>query len=357
MFCKYCGAQMAEDAAFCPKCGKANATPPVQNAPTNNQPKRASGINLKILIPLAAIIVVLLGVIVAKVIGNNKSSTGLMAAENMMVSGTEECSGCAEAATCYDALMDSANAYGLDINELAANTTQYYNAMHHDCSSDITNVENVPFVYRGCLGTYTGEWKGAGPFGTGKFEGITKYKNNAISYEGDWAYGLPEGVGNLYIQDFADSSWDMIYSGDMKAGNREGTGYICEYNAGGSYNPMYRVYDAATFQNDIMTSVVDCTQYDSKTGELMCYNRVTGDNSSGWVIELDHWEANELNPEQRQTLELAECALVVGTVGYMAKSFYDGMTYDYDAHVDKEQQILSELDAIRYKLTDNAPLY
>lgn len=31
MFCKYCGTETADDAQFCPKCGKSTGTQVVQN--------------------------------------------------------------------------------------------------------------------------------------------------------------------------------------------------------------------------------------------------------------------------------------------------------------------------------------
>ena len=339
MFCKYCGAQMAEDAAFCPKCGKANATPPVQNAPTNNQPKGASGINLKILIPLAAIIVVLSGVIVAKIVSNNKNSASLTSAGNSASSHAEdisfddiakECDGCSDAIAAYLDLMNEALAYGYDGNELDSLISQYSNAMHHDCNAEVTYVENYPYVYRNVLGTYTGEWKGAGPFGEGEFIGKDKFRGYITQYTGEWAYGLPEGNGTLYIQNFADSTWDLTYTGQMRAGLRDGAGNIYEYNHGASYDPMYRIYDTVEFSNDIMTSVTDVATYNAKTKELLYFDRVTGDNS-GWVYSLDTWGANDLNPEQRQMLEYAECALVIGTATAMVygaiKGHQEGIEY------------------------------
>lgn len=333
MFCRYCGAQMSDDAAFCPKCGKPNATPPVQSVPAANQQKSSSGINLKILIPLAAVITILLVVLAIKVIGNGTESgfpasiAGKTSANGEDLSLDEivkECSGCNDSIAAYLDLMNKALEYGYDEGELNSLISQYYNTMHHDCNADVTYVEGKPYVYRCCLGTYTGEWKGAGPSGVGEFIGKKKFTNNAVQYSGEWAYGLPEGNGTLYIQNFADSTWDLTYSGQMRAGMRDGTGHIYEYNRGASYAPMYRIYDAVDFSNDIMTSVTDVATYNANTKELLYYDRVTGDNS-GWITMIDSWGADELNPEQQKMLEYAECAIVVGTVGAMVYNAYKGV--------------------------------
>ena len=331
MFCKYCGTEIAEDAAFCPKCGKANTTPPTQSSSDKNN-KVKNGISLKILIPLAAIIVVLLGVLIAKIMNNNNDSQNKSVSSNKTSSNSEElsfddiaeeCSGCNDAIAAYLNLMNEALAYGYDGNELDSLISQYSNAMHHDCNAEVTYVENYPYVYRNVLGTYTGEWKGAGPFGEGEFIGKDKFRGYITQYTGEWAYGLPEGNGTLYIQNFTDSTWDLTYTGQMQAGLRNGEGNIYEYNHGASYDPMYRIYDTVEFSNDIMTSITDVATYNAKTKELLYFDRVTGDNS-GWVYSLDTWGANDLNPEQRQMLEYAECALVIGTAVAMVYSAYKG---------------------------------
>lgn len=353
MFCKYCGTETADDAQFCPKCGKSTGTQVMQSKAAIPQQKTPSGINLKILIPLIAVIAVLSVVIIIKFIGNIRSDTtsNSVASVDLPVEEDVECSGCADAIACYDELMNSSNAYGQDMDEIAIITAQYYNAMHHDCNANTVVVENVPYSYRGYTGTYSGEWKGAGPFGVGQFIGKAKFKDNDVVYSGEWAYGLPEGQGDLYIENFVDSGWDMRYSGFMQAGMRNGDGYMFEYNRGGAYNPMYRIYDAVTFQNDIMTSVVDCAQYDAETGEILYYYRLTGDDS-GFVTMLDSWGANELNPEQRKLLEIGECALVAGTLAYMMHSAYKGFTWKPDSQSTTDQElyeIKTELSNLRYQ--------
>lgn len=353
MFCKYCGTETADDAQFCPKCGKSTGTQVVQNNAAVPQQNNPGGINLKILIPLVAVIAVLCVVIVIKLTGKSDTNSDSIVGGDLPVEEDIQCTGCKEALAAYSALLDSAQAYGDNKDEINACSARFYSAMHHNCTADITNVENVPFVYRGCSGTYTGEWKGAGPFGTGAFDGKTKNKNRKISYSGDWSYGLPEGTGNLYVEDFAESSWNMYYTGTMQAGNREGTGYIYEFNNGGAYNPMFRIYDEATFQNDIMTSVTDLAQYDNETGELLYYDRVTGDDS-GWVTEITHWGANELNPEQKQLLDLAGCVFVGVAVAKYAQSIHEDYV-EVQRQMDK-QEILSELDNIKYQLV-GGPLY
>ena len=96
MFCKYCGTQTADDAQFCPKCGKSTGAQIAQNNTPSAPQKTPSGINLKILIPIVAVIAVLLVVIVVKVIGNSKSNTGSASAtfDNISTDNVSNCSGC-----------------------------------------------------------------------------------------------------------------------------------------------------------------------------------------------------------------------------------------------------------------------
>lgn len=357
MFCRFCGTQMADDAKFCPKCGNSSGGNADKGSGSIERQQKTSGINMKMLITLAAIITVLLVVIVVKIISNSKTSdsylagSGKKSSSNERTTGddefsydaiVEQCSDCNEAIAAYSDLMDSACEFGYDKDELNYLTDRYSKAMHHSCNADVIEVTNVPYVYRSCLGLYTGEWKGAGPFGVGKFSGTARFTDDIISYDGEWAYGLPEGEGYLYIQNFADSSWDLNYSGSFHAGMRNGTGYIYEYNKGGFNGPMYRIYDVATFENDIMTSTTDVEQYDADTKELLYSLRVTGEDS-GWIIELDYWGANELDPEQRKMLEFAECALVGATAAAIIRSAYKGFTYKYDYDA-ANQQMQKELD-------------
>ena len=148
----------------------------------------------------------------------------------------EQCSLCMQALNDHTELIrimqEKEWTYFSDFSDAELDTMKsYVDAIHtemkHECNSEVMWVEDQPYFYRNSLGVYTGEWKGGGPCGNGQFFGFwDQIWDNGLdkevfefttSYEGEWAYGLPEGEGVFYLENFVDSGWDMTYTGTMKA--------------------------------------------------------------------------------------------------------------------------------------------
>lgn len=333
MYCMKCGTQNTEEAKFCIKCGTPTGTYEIDSAQIQSQNTQSTTKRRKWLPVLAAILLIFAIILVFSGSFNNatkKLKSHTNPDGDISINGTgfsldtiaSQCPECENALKTYIALMsesDSLNSTKESIDSLCED--KYYQ-MQHTCTADVIEVENVPYAYRGSVGTYTGQWKGAGPSGYGTYKGSV-YWTDAVSYTGEWQYGLPDGEGELYIEKFK-GGWDMEYKGHMTAGKRNGNGYIIEYN-NDSDPAKYRIYDATAFQNDVMCVETGCVQYNAETGEVLQYYRMTG-TADGWVEGIS-WGPNELSPEDKQALEFAQCAIVIGAVGYLMDS---SGGYDYN---------------------------
>jgi len=334
MYCTRCGNKISDDAKFCTKCGQ----PFEQNTPMNTSVKTHKKINKASLVRRGVIVFILLLIVIVrsnnKNINNNNSSTetdeppvfaGRDGADRVYENGflnfgaiIGQCADCEAALGTLADLNTLMDAYGYDEDELNRNSLKKYNEMQHNCTAEVVQVEGIPYVYRGCYGTYSGSWRGAGPSGTGTFEGRTFSGSKLRCYTGDWEYGLPEGTGELYIQ----KGWgDMTYFGQMSAGLREGTG--CMYDRVmevGEYD-RYGIYNETTYQNDAIAEETLKTVYDCDTNEVRYYVRVMGGEDGEIPYDTtQQWHPGELSPETRQTLETAGGVALVGILGYMAYS-------------------------------------
>lgn len=169
----------------------------------------------------------------------------------------------------------------------------------HECTAETVYVQDIPYSYYGAYGYYTGEWKGAGPNGKGSFSGTDVWKNAIVTYDGDWAYGLPEGYGKFYVGNFNGHYWDMTYYGDMKDGKRHGNGHWMESGTGnmlGTGTVRYRIYDTSVFENDVMTKETKYEEYTSED-ELLSYGSAIG-SPDGWIMFMEKHEAGELTALQ-----------------------------------------------------------
>ena len=83
----------------------------------------------------------------------------------------DECPDCQSAIETYIEMIKVAQDWTTSKEELEMLESQKCNQMQHLCTAKIIQVENVPYVFRGGFGLYTGEWMGAGPSGKGTFCG------------------------------------------------------------------------------------------------------------------------------------------------------------------------------------------
>ena len=228
-------------AKYCIKCGTQIGTysadkPQIQpqNNKTTKNPKKRKWLPVAVVIlALFALIMMFSGT--SKNGTNKKTKASKTSDGDISVSGkgfsldviNKQCPGCEQALNTYIDLMAEADSLNSTKESIDYLCEEKYYQMQHNCTAEVIDVENVPYAYRGSLGTYTGQWKGAGPSGHGTYQGSV-YWSDAVSYTGDWLNGLPDGEGELYIENFK-GGWDMEYKGHMTAGKRNGDGNIVEY--------------------------------------------------------------------------------------------------------------------------------
>lgn len=352
MYCTKCGHQILDGEKFCVKCGQMVGGNASRQSQTTVR-KKKGGSKAK-LIAIGAIIVVLLMVIFVLAVDRDNISDSSETFSQQSVQGEEnaqsdgfsyeavlyQCYSCKDALGTLAELSDEGAKYGYNESKIETLTTQKYNQMQHDCSAEVIEVQDMPYMYRNCYGTYSGQWKGAGPTGSGTFVGKTKLTDDLISYTGEWAYGLPEGEGELCVENFLNHAYDMNYEGDFVAGNREGLGYLYEYIP----NYGYRIYDQGQFQNDTLVTEVNATLYDIDTGEIKEYSKMIGDDQ-GDRLMTQQWNAGELSPSQKNALETAATVALVAVVAYAVNYVYDNQeAYDYDK---ANSEMLADLDNYR----------
>lgn len=334
MFCTKCGNEIESEARFCSKCGKPINLGDVETVSENAHKKKNS--NNLILIVIGVVIVALICTIFLLIRKDNEPVSADKEKEDNISSNqgldleqiVEQCSACENALNSLIEVCELGTEYGYDKDELMSVSLRKCEEMQHNCTADVIQVENVPYVYRCCYGYYTGQWQGAGPSGTGTFVGKNKLSEDIVSYSGDWAYGLPNGTGELYIENFLNHGNNITYSGNMSNGKRNGNGYMHEYIPGYGY----MVYGETVFENDVLAQETEVEVFDKDTGEVKEYLRVKGEED-GSVYLTVQWYAGELSPEQQQIVDYAQAALVIGLVGYMGNMALDGTGgLDVDAY-------------------------
>ena len=153
MFCTKCGAELANDAQFCTKCGEKtsikenNKTANVQLIKSENHKsskttfQKEMNKNVKILIPMVAVIAILLVVIVKLVAGKNGTSKGALFASKKnddkadLSMIAEECPECGAAIETLLELEELGNSFGFKEDEMQKDEKLKYNQMHHNCSA------------------------------------------------------------------------------------------------------------------------------------------------------------------------------------------------------------------------------
>lgn len=348
MFCTKCGNEIESEARFCSKCGKPINLGDVETVSENAYKKKNS--NNLILIIIGGVIVVLICTIFLLIGKDNEPVSADKEKDDNISSKqglnleqiVEQCSACENALNSLIEVCELGTEYGYDKDELMSVSLRKCEEMQHNCTADVIQVENVPYVYRCCYGYYTGQWQGAGPSGTGTFVGKNKLSEDIVSYSGDWAYGLPNGTGELYIENFLNHGNNITYSGNMSNGKRNGNGYMHEYIPGYGY----MVYGETVFENDVLARETEVEVFDKDTGEVKEYLRVKGEED-GSVYLTVQWYAGELSPEQQQIVDYAQAALFVGFLGYMGHMALDGTGgLDVDAYYQElNDDMMADLNA------------
>lgn len=239
----------------------------------------------------------------------------------------EQCNGCEEAANLYSDLITTAYEFYCDEDSRYAECTELiskgqllYDAINHSCDTDVIYVEDVPFSIYGSYGFYTGNWQGFGPTGEGSYTGTDTWKGGIVTYDGEWAHGLPEGYGKLYIGNFLGHYWDMDYCGYMFKGMRHGEGTWMESGYGnmnvfGAESFKYRFYENTVFENDIMIRETDYEEY-YEDGSLVSYGTMVGDEY-GWVYTIESHDPTEMTEAEFWAYGIGITAITIGIVSLL----------------------------------------
>ena len=318
MFCTKCGANINDDSAFCMKCGQPVNKPNVKQV----KKKAASKSELIILGIIGISIILLIGTIIKLVKKNDSNAStdiGIFASSNSdqgddtidFTKIVSQCPSCEEPLNLLVELCDLSTEFGYDEDGIKYVSSLKCDAMKHYCTADVIQVVNLPYVYRGYYGAYTGAWQGAGPTGYGTFVGKERFRDFILSYTGDWAYGLPNGQGELYVENFLNTGNTITYSGNMTDGMRDGPGYMQEKIP----NLGYLVYGDTYFSYDNLAQETVATLFDMDTGEECEYFDYVSDGN-GSVTIVEHWKKGEIRPSQMQQYEIAAGVLFAGFIAY-----------------------------------------
>ena len=377
MYCMNCGTKNEDQAKFCAKCGQQLVAAIVNEKPKPARRKSKSPYmiltSLVLVITITTVTIFDLwpwstkadkgksGTQTQQTDGNKTklddiqggeqiaSSDGVITFENFPLDAIiEQCPDCQAALDTYIAMLAACQDWTTSSEEIEALENQLCEQMQHFCTAEAIYVEDVPYVYHGSFGLYTGDWIGAGPAGKGTYLG-TVYDTKIVSYEGDWGFGMPNGEGVLYLEDYL-GTWDMTYTGEMKNGKRDGVGSWLEYDDQQDNIhpiPKYRVYDTAVYNNNCLTDKITCVEYEESTGEIIKYfYAITDDN--GYPLMLNTWGADELNPEVAD--KLYTTIFVAATcfmVGYLVKGAIDSVTSTPEEIEASRQRVMAETNRLR----------
>ena len=371
MYCMNCGAKNNDQAKFCIKCGQPLNHGIVTAIEKKNNPEKKKSRNwfmISVSLVLAVTIVIISvfdlwpwGAKVdneATVARTEKESdgeqtnanTGAVTLNNFSLDAIiEQCPDCQTAIETYIAIIAASQDWMTSKETLEALENQKCAQMQHLCTAQAIYVEDIPYVYKGTIGLYTGDWLGAGPAGNGTYFGAI-YDKDITSYTGEWGFGMPNGEGQLYLENYF-GSWDMTYTGQMKNGMRDGIGSWFEYcDDGGYYESTYRIYDEAVYSRDQLTEWIDCVTYDAATGEIRDYCKMKT-NEAGLPLMGEKWGPDELSPEEENILGIAGGIFIVGVTAYIVKeaiqTIADPHSADYIYKGKTPEEQMAELNRYR----------
>lgn len=370
MYCMNCGTKNDDQAKFCIKCGQQLTDSVVANEkpkPAKEKPKSWSMVLISLVLVVAIIVVSIFDLwpwskkADKKANGDFTQQGEAQNGEQAALSGEvvtfenfpldaiiEQCPDCQAAMETYIEMLKASQDWTTSKEEIEALENQKCAQMQHFCTANSIYVEDIPYAFHGSFGLYTGDWIGAGPAGKGTYTG-TVYGNNIVTYTGDWGFGLPNGEGQLYLENYL-GTWDMTYTGQMKNGMRDGTGSWFEYDdQQGNIHPIpkYRVYDTAVYSNNCLTDKITCVEYEESTGEIIKYfYAITDDNGNPQM--LDTWGPDELSPDVADKLTsiiiVASTAFIVGS---LTKCAIDSMTLTPEEIEASNQRVMAETNRMR----------
>ncbi len=356
MYCMKCGAKNEDHDRFCCKCGQPLDHSVVAEKKSNLKKKRSRkwymiSISLVLVATIVIVSVFDLWPWRAKVTrgttgkGQTTADADAVTLEEFSLDAIiEQCPDCQAAMETYIALIAACQDWMTSKETIEALEKKKCEQMQHFCTAQVIHVEEIPYAYKGSIGLYTGDWIGAGPAGNGTYFGAI-YDTNIVSYTGEWGFGMPNGEGQLYLENYL-GPWDMTYTGQMKNGMRDGTGSWFEcYDDGGYHEPTYRIYDEAVYSQDQLTEWTDCVKYDAGTGEIIEYCKMKTDES-GLPLMGEVWGPNDMSPEMENLLGIAGSLFLVGAMVYMTGEVVQSLTDDTYVGKTPEEQ-LAELDRYR----------
>lgn len=265
----------------------------------------------------------------------DKDEDGVVSYQEMsMEQMSVQCEACSDAVNKYSELIEAAyersckdDCWYDDCRLLISKGQQLYDAMNHTCDSAVIYVEDVPFSIYGSYGFYTGSWQGSGPTGKGSYTGTDVWKGEIVTYDGEWAHGLPEGYGKLYFGNYLGHYWDMDYCGYMYKGMRHGEGTWMESGYGnglGAGMRKYRLYEDTVFEYDVMARETAYEEY-YEDGTLVSYGKMSG-SEDGWVNITESHDAYGMSKSEIMAYTIGLTAV---SLGILAIVNYDSPESEY----------------------------
>lgn len=357
MYCTNCGAKNRDQAKFCTQCGQSLADPSpaeMKSKPLKKKSRNWYMVSISLVLVVTIVIVSVFdlwpwsartvdsGTKVARTEkeseevqaeqkndvppeGQTTTDTDIVTLETFSLDAiVEQCPDCQAAIETYIATIAACQDWTTSKETIEALENQKCAQMQHFCTAPAIYVEDIPYAYHGSYGLYTGDWIGAGPAGNGTYTG-TVYDIDMVSYTGGWGFGMPDGEGKLYLQNYL-GPWDMTYTGEMKNGMRDGVGSWFEYyDDGGYHEPVFRIYDDAVYSQDQLTEWTTCVEYDAVSGDILQYCKMKT-NEDGLPMQGEIWNPGDLSPEQENALGIAGSLFIVGVTAYMAGEMVQSLT-------------------------------
>ena len=365
MYCMNCGAENDDQSKFCMKCGQKLTSNVIVGKKQNSTKKKSRNLYMvsTALVLVAAITIVSVFDLWPWSLKTDKKEDDTQTQQEAAQEGEQaasndgtvtlatlplneivtQCPDCQAAIETYIATIEACQDWTTSMETIETLENQKCAQMQHFCTAQSIYVEDIPYAYHGSFGLYTGGWIGAGPSGKGSYIGAI-YDTDIVSYTGDWGFGMPNGEGELYLENY-QGEWDMTYTGQLKNGMRDGVGVWLEYWEGNElYEPVYRLLDEAVYSQDQLTDWTDSVKYNAETGEILQYCKQITDEE-GMLLTGETWDPGDLSPEQEQALGIATAIAIFGFTSYLT---YSALTVedDYDSDAGN-QRMLAEVNAWR----------
>ncbi|MBR1592152.1 MAG: hypothetical protein IJ666_03995 [Ruminococcus sp.] len=198
--------------------------------------------------------------------------------------------------------------------------------LSHECSEKTVYVENYPYVLHNFYGTYTGDWKGGSPDGSGNFVGFSVKDTSAFdstkqvtnktyckyTHNGNWLNGRRDGVGQYIMENISteipkSTGKETItkytstsYNGEFKDNYMSGKGYETQVLSNGDYI----IFGEGTYKDNSLQGTIAFEKYNSSDKLIQ----------SGTAKEDENGKKVIVTENKSQSSTLLKGALIAGAV-------------------------------------------